>query len=187
MQEAFDGWCSFSKLCLVHFRCIRPTSFGIYVFNLTSSRVKVWLEDGWEPLYLCWQVESGKHCGRGRDAAGGGRDSKIESEWKKPYKERERQVSAADTDQTADKGRWDERRENERMKERKAWHVCKTETREEVALGEQKQSEKREDNVMLKEEAERDRWGTIGSCQWILVIAEAFLTQGWATAKFIFK
>lgn len=43
MREAFDGWCSFSKLCLGHFRCIRPTSFGLYVFNLTSRRVKVWL------------------------------------------------------------------------------------------------------------------------------------------------
>lgn len=63
--EAFDWWCSFSKLCLGHFSCIQPTSFGLYVFNLTSRRVKVWLEDGWELLYLCWQVERGKLSGRG--------------------------------------------------------------------------------------------------------------------------
>lgn len=60
-----DGWCSFSKVCLGHFRCISPTSSGLYVFNLTSRLVKVSLEDGWELFYLCWQVENGKHCGRG--------------------------------------------------------------------------------------------------------------------------
>ena len=95
MREAFDGWCSFSKLCLGHFRCIRPTSFGLYVFNLTSRRVKVWLRrwmrtplpllagwkwktwwEGWREVCVCvW---------------GDGVDSKIESVWKQPYKEKQR-------------------------------------------------------------------------------------------------
>lgn len=60
MREGFDGWCSFSKLCLRH---IRSTSVGLYVFNLTFTLVKMWLEDGWEPSYLCWQVKSGKTVG----------------------------------------------------------------------------------------------------------------------------
>lgn len=38
MQKAFDGWCSFSKLCLRHFRCIQPTSFfGLCVFNFNTQ------------------------------------------------------------------------------------------------------------------------------------------------------
>lgn len=48
MCEVCDRWSSFSKLCPGHFGCIRPTSFTlqVYVFNLTSKRVKVRLEDG---------------------------------------------------------------------------------------------------------------------------------------------
>lgn len=60
MHEGFDGWCSFSKLCLRH---IRSTSVGLYVFNLMFKLVKMWFEDGWEPSYLCWQVKSGKTVG----------------------------------------------------------------------------------------------------------------------------
>lgn len=60
MHEGFDGWCSFSKLCLRH---IRSTSVGLYVFNLMFKLVKMWCEDGWEPSYLCWQVKSRKTLG----------------------------------------------------------------------------------------------------------------------------
>lgn len=58
MCKVFDGWCSFSKLCLRHFRCIQPPSFRlqVYVFNLTSKRVKMWLEDGWECCFFCRSV-----------------------------------------------------------------------------------------------------------------------------------
>lgn len=53
--EVCDRWSSFSKLCPGHLGCIRPTSFTlqVHVFNLTSKRVKEWLEDGWELFWLC--------------------------------------------------------------------------------------------------------------------------------------
>lgn len=158
MQEAFDGWCSFSKLCLGHFRCIRPTSFGLYVFNLTSRRVKVWLEDGWELLYLCWQVESGKHGGGGQRRWREGEDGEIERVWKQPYKEKEREVCAADSVQTADKGWWDERKEK---KQRKAKHMkgkkWNRETKAKEAFGEETWCGRRENNVIVGVETKRER------------------------------
>lgn len=95
---------------------------------------------------------------------GEGRDCGIESVWKQPYKGKEREESAADTVQTADKGRWDERKrkEGERERKKRRAHTRESEmiwdgeTKGKVAFGEEKLSGRRENNVMVKVETERE-------------------------------
>lgn len=160
MQEAFDGWCSFSKLCLGHFRCIRPTSFGLYVFNLTSRHVKVCFEDGWELLYLCWQVESGKHGGRGWDVAGGGRDGKIVYEscliWEKKEKWVLQTPSRLLTKADEMRGKEGERKRKKGQVQEGEWERIETERQKKSGVWGRKASGGRQNNVLVKVETKRE-------------------------------
>ena len=107
--------------------------------------------------------------------------------YKGKKKKKEREARAADTVQTANKGRWDEGKRRKRKKAQEG----NGETKAKVAFREEKRSGRRENNVIVKVETKRDRHesgrAAIFPSQRVLVVTEAFLKEGKATVKFIFK